>query len=159
MGTGISKAEEGGGTLRDGGPVGVNGPREAQDLGINIIHQEFSLVPDLTAAQNIYLGREPRKFGNSIIDDKALYVQAGELLDRLQIKIDPRSYLRDLSVARQQMVEIAKALSFESRILVMDEPTAALTDSEVETHFSLERRFVTQQTGVINTLPRLKEIK
>ena len=157
--TGIYKADEGGEILVDGEPIDVNGPREAQDLGINIIHQEFNLVPDLTAAQNIYLGREPRKFGNTLIDDKALYAQAGDLLDRLQIKIDPRSYLRDLSVARQQMIEIAKALSFDSRILVMDEPTAALTDSEVETLFTLVRNFVTERTGVIYISHRMNEIK
>lgn len=157
--TGIYKADEGGEILVDGKSIDVNGPREAQELGINIIHQEFNLVPDLTAAQNIYLGREPRKLGNSLIDDRALYRQAGELLDRLQIQIDPRSYLRDLSVARQQMIEIAKALSFDSRILVMDEPTAALTDTEVETLFTLVRSFVTEQTGVIYISHRMNEIK
>lgn len=157
--TGIYKADEGGEILVDGESIDVNGPREAQGFGINIIHQEFNLVPDLTVAQNIYLGREPRKFGNSLIDDKVLYAQAGGLLDRLQIKIDPRSYLRDLSVARQQMVEIAKALSFDSRILVMDEPTAALTDSEVQTLFTLVRNFVTEQTGVIYISHRMNEIK
>jgi ribose transport system ATP-binding protein len=157
--TGIYKADEGGAILVDGEPIDVNGPREAQHLGINIIHQEFNLVPDLTVAQNIYLGREPKKLRNSVIDDKTLYSRARELLDRLEIQLDPRTYLRDLSVARQQMVEIAKALSFDSRILVMDEPTAALTDSEVETLFTLVRNFVTDQTGVIYISHRMNEIK
>ena len=157
--TGIYKADEGGEILFDGQRIDVNGPREAQHLGISIIHQEFNLVPDLTVAQNIYLGREPRKFRNSLLDDGALYSQAKELLGRLEIQIDPRRYLRDLSVARQQMVEIAKAMSFDSRILVMDEPTAALTDSEVETLFTLVRNFVTDQTGVIYISHRMDEIK
>ena len=157
--TGIYKADEGGEMLVEGEPIDVNGPREAQDLGINIIHQEFNLVPDLTVAQNIYLGREPKKFGGSFIDDRALYSQTKELLGRLEIQIDPRTYLRELSVARQQMVEIAKALSFDSRILVMDEPTAALTDSEVETLFTLVRNFVTDETGVIYISHRMDEIK
>jgi len=157
--TGIYQADEGGQILVEGELIDVDGPREAQDLGINIIHQEFNLVPDLTVAQNIYLGREPKKFGGSLIDDRALNSQTGELLSRLDIPIDPRTYLRELSVARQQMVEIAKALSFDSRILVMDEPTAALTDSEVETLFTLVRNFVTDQTGVIYISHRMDEIK
>jgi len=157
--TGIYKADEGGEILVEGEPIDVNGPREAQDLGINIIHQEFNLVPDLTVAQNIYLGREPKKFGGSFIDDRALYSQTKELLDRLQIKIDPRTYVRELSVAGQQLVEIAKALSFDSRILVMDEPTSTLTDSEVETLFALVRNFVTDKTGAIYISHRMDEIK
>ena len=157
--TGIYKADEGGEILVEGTPIDVNGPREAQHLGINIIHQEFNLVPDLTVAQNIYLGREPKKFGAAFIDDRTLYAQTKALLERLEIQIDARTYVRDLSVARQQMVEIAKALSFDSRILVMDEPTAALTDSEVETLFALVRNFVTADTGVIYISHRMNEIK
>src|ERR1035437_7831578 len=95
--TGIYKADEGGEMLVEGEPIDVNGPREAQDLGINIIHQEFNLVPDLTVAQNIYLGREAKKFGGSFIDDRALDSQTKELIGRLEIQIDPRTYLRELS--------------------------------------------------------------
>jgi len=157
--TGIYHADEGGEILIEGELIHVASPREAQHLGISIIHQEFNLVPDLTVAQNIYLGREPKKFGGALLDDQALNLRAAELLGRLDIPIDTRAYLRDLSVARQQMVEIAKALSFESRILVMDEPTAALTDSEVETLFTLVRNFVTEQTGVIYISHRMEEIK
>ena len=157
--TGIYKADEGGEILVEGKSIDVNGPREAQDLGISIIHQEFNLVPDLTVAQNIYLGREPKKFAGSFVDDRALYSQAKELLGRLEIQIDPSTHLRELSVARQQMVEIAKALSFDSRILVMDEPTAALTDSEVDTLFTLVRNFVTDHSGVIYISHRMDEIK
>jgi ribose transport system ATP-binding protein len=157
--TGIYKADKGGEILVDGNVIEVSSPREAQNLGINIIHQELNLVPDLTVAQNIYLGREPRKYGGTFVDDKALYAQSKELLERLEIQIDARAHLRDLTVARQQMVEIAKALSFDSRILVMDEPTAALTDSEVETLFTLVRNFVAPETGVIYISHRMNEIK
>jgi ribose transport system ATP-binding protein len=157
--TGIYKADEGGEILVAGQPIDVNGPREAQELGINIIHQEFNLVPDLTVAQNIYLGREPKKFAGSFVDDRAMNSHAMELLGRLEIEINPSTHLRELSVARQQMVEIAKALSFDSRILVMDEPTAALTDSEVETLFTLVRNFVTDRSGVIYISHRMDEIK
>lgn len=157
--TGIYTADEGGEILVEGKIVDVRHPREAQDLGINIIHQEFNLVPDLTVAQNIYLGREPKKLGRLFIDDRALYAQTKELLDRLQININPRAYVGNLLVAGQQLVEIAKALSFDSRILVMDEPTATLTDSEVQTLFTLVRNFVTEKTGVIYISHRMDEIK
>ena len=157
--TGIYKADEGGEILVEGTPIDVRSPREAQQLGLNIIHQEFNLVPDLTVAQNIYLGREPRRFGGSFVDDRALYVQTEALLARLGIKLDGRTAVGGLSVAGQQLVEIAKALSFDSRVLVMDEPTSALTDSEVETLFTLVRSFVTEKTGVIYISHRMDEIK
>src|ERR1035437_5114164 len=102
--TGIYKADEGGEILVEGKSIDVNGPREAQDLGINIIHQEFNLVPDLTVAQNIYLGREPKKFAGSFVDDRALYSQTKELLGRLEIQIDRRRNLRELWVPGHQMV-------------------------------------------------------
>ena len=157
--TGIYSMDEGGAVLLEGAPVEVNGPREAQHLGLSIIHQEFTLVPDLSVAQNIFLGREPRTFGGAGVDDRKLNAQAGALLERLEIKIDPGTMVRTLSVARQQMVEIAKALSFDSRVLVMDEPTATLTDSEIHTLFTLVRGFVTPRTGVIYISHRMDEIK
>ena len=157
--TGIYKADEGGEILVEGEPIDVNSPREAQQLGLNIIHQEFNLVPDLTVAQNIYLGREPRRLGRLFVDHRARHAQTKKLLDRLEIKLDGRSYVGGLSVAGQQLVEIAKALSFDSRVLVMDEPTSALTDSEVDTLFTLVRSFVTDKTGVIYISHRMDEIK
>ncbi|MCV2394256.1 sugar ABC transporter ATP-binding protein [Actinotalea sp. M2MS4P-6] len=157
--TGIYTMDEGGEILLEGAPVEVEGPREAQHLGLSIIHQEFTLVPDLSVAQNIYLGREPRAFARMAVDDRKLNARAKELLDRLEIKIDPATVVRELSVARQQMVEIAKALSFDSRVLVMDEPTATLTDSEIHTLFELVRGFVTPKTGVIYISHRMDEVK
>ena len=119
-------------------------PRHAQELGICIIHQEFNLMPDLTVAQNIFIGREQRGAG-IFLDDRALNRRAQELFDRLGLALDPAELVGDLTVARQQMVEIAKALSFDAQVLIMDEPTAALNDAEVDVLFELIRRFVTPE--------------
>jgi ribose transport system ATP-binding protein len=133
-------------------------PRHAESLGISIIHQEFNLMPDLTVAQNIYIGREPRT-GRFFTRDRALNRAAGQLLDRLGLALDPRALVGSLTVAKQQMVEIAKALSHEARVLVMDEPTAALNDAEVEVLHGLIRRFVSPSTGVIYISHRMDELK
>lgn len=124
------------GTIRiDGREVEIAGPAEAKRLGISIIHQEMNLMPDLTVAQNIFLGREPRR--GPMLDEKALNRSTARLLADLGIPLDPRRRVSDLTVAAQQMVEIAKALSVDARVLIMDEPTSALTDTEVETLFGL----------------------
>jgi ribose transport system ATP-binding protein len=132
-------------------------PRHAQELGISIIHQELNLMPDLTVAQNIYIGREPR-IGGILLSEGALNRRTRDLLARLGLPLEPTDLVGDLTVARQQMVEIAKALSFDARVLVMDEPTAALNEVEVGTLFGLIRRFVTPQTGVIYISHRMHEL-
>ncbi|HLU58698.1 MAG TPA: sugar ABC transporter ATP-binding protein [Pseudonocardia sp.] len=142
----------------DGKPLVVSGPRDALEKGISIIHQEFNLMPDLTVAQNIFIGREPRA-GRFFLGDRALEAQAAELLDRLHMPLTPRERVGDLTVAKQQMVEIAKALSYEPRILIMDEPTAALNDAEVRTLHDLIRRFIGPETGVIYISHRMDELK
>ncbi|GHF40835.1 ribose transport system ATP-binding protein [Amycolatopsis bartoniae] len=155
--SGIHTAEAG--NFRLGGePYEPAGPRHALELGISIIHQEFNLVPHLTVAQNIFIGREPRR-ARLLLDERRLNADAAELLDRLHLKLDPRAVVGGLSVASQQMVEIAKALSYEPRVLIMDEPTAALNDAEVETLHELIRRFVRPGTGVIYISHRMEEIK
>lgn len=131
-------------------------PKHAQELGISIIHQEFNLMSDLTVAENIFIGREYKKYG--ILDTRRQNREAQELLDRLDLPLNAKSKVDTLSVAQQQMVEIAKALSFDARILIMDEPTAALNDAEVETLFSMIRRFVSPDTGVIYISHRMPEI-
>lgn len=133
-------------------------PGHAESLGISIIHQEFNLMPDLTVAQNIYIGREPRT-GGFFTRDRELNRAAGHLLDGLGLALDPRVLVGSLTVAKQQMVEIAKALSHEARVLVMDEPTAALNDTEVEVLHGLIRRFVSPSTGVIYISHRMDELK
>ncbi|NLU71944.1 sugar ABC transporter ATP-binding protein [Streptomyces sp. HNM0575] len=123
----------------DGEPVRITGPRHAQRLGVSIIHQEFNLMPDLTVAQNIFIGREPR--GRLLLDERALNDRARELIERLELPLDPRRRVGTLTVAQQQMVEIAKALSYDAKVLIMDEPTAALNDAEVRVLHALIRRF------------------
>ncbi|AIJ23688.1 sugar ABC transporter ATP-binding protein [Amycolatopsis methanolica] len=155
--SGIHTADAG--RFRLGGePYQPAGPRHALELGISIIHQEFNLVPHLTVAQNIFIGREPRR-GRLLLDERKLNADAAELLDRLHLRLDPRAVVGELTVANQQMVEIAKALSYDPRVLIMDEPTAALNDAEVETLHELIRRFVRPGTGVIYISHRMEEIK
>ena len=135
----------------------LDGPRHAQEQGISIIHQEFNLMPDLTVAQNIFIGREERGAG-IFLDDRALNRRAQELFDRLGLALDPAEPVERLTVARQQMVEIAKALSFDAKVLIMDEPTAALNDAEVDVLFELIRRFRSPETGVIYISHRMEEL-
>jgi ribose transport system ATP-binding protein len=148
---------DGGEFFLGGQPYTPSSPRHAQELGISIIHQELNLMPDLTVAQNIFIGREPRVAG-VFLSDGALNRRTRELLGRLGLPLEPTELVGDLTVARQQMVEIAKALSFNARVLIMDEPTAALNDVEVTTLFGLIRRFVTATTGVIYISHRMHEL-
>ncbi len=144
--------------LLDGEPVAITGPRHATEFGISIIHQEFNLVPHLTVAQNIFIGREPRLL-RMFLDERRLVRDAHGLIDRLRLPLDPNAVVGGLTVANQQMVEIAKALSYEPKVLIMDEPTAALNDAEVATLHELIRRFVRPDTGVIYISHRMEEIK
>ncbi|QAY63476.1 sugar ABC transporter ATP-binding protein [Xylanimonas allomyrinae] len=145
------------GTFRlRGEPLTVSGPRDALQQGISIIFQEFNLLPHLTVAQNILIGREPRT--GPFVSERALVRQAGELVERLGLPLDVRAVVGGLTVAKQQMVEIAKALSYDARVLIMDEPTAALNDAEVETLHGLIRRFTSPETGVIYISHRMDEL-
>jgi ribose transport system ATP-binding protein len=141
----------------NGEPYDPISPKHAQELGISIIHQEFNLMPDLTVAQNIFIGREERGAG-IFLDDRALNRRARELFDRLSLALDPAEPVARLTVARQQMVEIAKALSFDAKVLIMDEPTAALNDAEVDVLFELIERFRSPETGVIYISHRMEEL-
>lgn len=149
---------------RDGGDIYVNGerceitsPRSAQDLGIGMIHQELSLMLDLTVAQNIFVGREPRlRFGR--LNESLLNRRAVEIFDSMHLSLDPRAMADSLTIAKQQMVEIAKALSFRSRILIMDEPTAALNDAEIEELFVTIRRLRSEGVGIIYISHKMDEL-
>ena len=148
------------GTIEVGGQqVEVPNPRAGRDLGISMIHQELLLANHLTVAQNIYLGREPRGRLSFTIDDKAQVRQTAELVDRLGLKLDPTAKCGDLKVAQQQMVEIAKALSLDANVLIMDEPTAALTDTEIEELFRIIRSLREQGKGVVHISHRLEELR
>lgn len=133
------------------------GPRESQQAGIGIIHQELNLLPELTIAENIFLGREPiGAFGN--IDWRRLYADAQGLLDRLQIRHSPKTRVGDLSIGGQQMVEIAKALSFNADVIIMDEPTDALTDTETRALFRVIEELRQSGCGIVYISHRLAEI-
>ncbi|MDR0283971.1 MAG: sugar ABC transporter ATP-binding protein [Propionibacteriaceae bacterium] len=154
--TGIYTRESGKFWL-DGEPLDVRNPREAEQRGLSIIHQELNLVPHLTVAENIWLGREPRA-GGVFTRPAAQIRRTQELLDRLGLDLDPKALVSGLSVAKQQMVEIAKALSFDAKVLIMDEPTSALNEAEVAALHHLIRRFVTPTTGVVYITHRMAEL-
>jgi ribose transport system ATP-binding protein len=141
-----------------GEPIEFHHPQEAQEKGISIIYQEFNLLPDRTVAQNVFLGREPTR--NGLIDTQTLNRQTVEVLKRLEADemISPHEDVSNLSVAEQQLVEIAKALSFDSKVLIMDEPTAALATSEVETLTELVHKLKAEGMAVIFISHRFKEI-
>src|SRR5437879_7900884 len=148
--------------LLRGVEVDIPTPRAARDLGISIIHQELSLMRHLTVAQNIYIGREPRRGGGPLrflLDDDRTNQQTFDLLNRLNIKLDPRAKVGELTVAMQQMVEIARALSLNTEVLIMDEPTAALTDTEIAALFDIIRQLKGQGVGVVHISHRLEELK
>ena len=146
------------GTLAiDGQPVILNGPNAAREAGISIIYQEPTLFPDLTVAENIFMGRQPLRAGRRI-DRPAMNLSAGEIFTRLGVALDPQRIARGLSVADQQIVEIAKALSSNSNVLVMDEPTAALTTVEVERLFEVIRALRREGAAVLFISHRLEEV-
>ncbi len=142
-----------------GKEVDIPSPRAAQHLGIGIIHPELNLMPHLTVAQNIFIGREPRTGLRFMLDEKAINEQTEQLFEMMHLKLDPRTKVSDLTVAKQQMVEIAKALSFKSEVLIMDEPTAALTDTEIEDLFRIIRQLREKGVGIVHISHRMDEIK
>ena len=145
--------------LYQGCEVDIPTPRAAQDLGISMIHQELNLVSHLTLAQNVFIGREPRKAVRFMLDEAKINAQTQELFDLMHLRLDPRTRAADLTVAKQQMVEIAKALSFNSQVLIMDEPTAALTESEIEELFRIIRQLRGKGVGIVYISHRLEELK
>jgi ribose transport system ATP-binding protein len=151
--------KDAGRTLYKGKEVEIQNPRAAQNLGISMIHQELNLMPHLTVAQNMFIGREPRQSARFMLDEKAINAQAEEVFALMRLNIDPHVKVRDLTVAKQQMVEIAKALSFNSEVLIMDEPTAALTDTEIDELFRIIRDLRAKGVGVVHISHRLEELK
>jgi len=130
--------------------------RDSDKAQIAVIYQELSLVKDMSVAENIFLGREPRRFG--IVNWERLYSGAQKLLDDLHLPIDPLTPVRNLGIGQQQLVEIAKALSQDARIVVLDEPTAALTDSEVETLFAILNNLRARGVAMIYISHKLDEV-
>jgi D-xylose transport system ATP-binding protein len=130
--------------------------RDSENAGVAVIFQELSLIKELTIGENIFLGREPRRFG--VIKWEELYSRAQKLLDELNLSLDPRTPVGHLGIGQQQLVEIAKALSQEARILVLDEPTAALADAEVETLFRIIDGLRARGVGMIYISHKLDEV-
>jgi ribose transport system ATP-binding protein len=140
----------------DGQPIEITSPQDSQRAGIGIIYQEFNLVPAMTVRENIFLGQEPARV--SIIPAGKERRRARELFERIGVELDPDALVRDLTVAQQQVVEIAKALSLDSRIIVMDEPSAALSPREVQGLFKIVEELKSQGIGVVYVSHRLDEI-
>lgn len=155
--TGVYK-EDAGEILHKGKTVKINSPKKAQDLGISIIYQELNLMPHLTVAENVFIGREEKKH-NFFVDKQKLNQKTKDFLEMLNINLDPQAKVKDLTVAKQQMVEIIKALSYQSEVLIMDEPTASLTDSEIEDLFRIVKRLRNEGVGIIYISHRLEELK
>ncbi|MEB7586766.1 ribose ABC transporter ATP-binding protein RbsA [Serratia rubidaea] len=140
-----------------GKEVAFHGPKASQDAGIGIIHQELNLIPQLTIAENIFLGREfVNRFGR--IDWKRMYAEADKLLKRLNLRYSSHRLVGELSIGDQQMVEIAKVLSFESQVIIMDEPTDALTDTETASLFKVINELKAAGCGIVYISHRMKEI-
>ncbi|QGU94655.1 ATP-binding cassette domain-containing protein [Clostridium bovifaecis] len=137
--------------------VKFSSTKEAQDMGISMIYQEFNLIPYLSIAENIFLGRQPmNKFG--IIDWNKLNEEAKKLLERVGLNVNPTTLVKDISVAEAQMVEIVKCLSINSKVIIMDEPTAALLDEEIEKLFENIRKLTSEGIAVIYISHRMEEI-
>ena len=148
---------DGGEMLVHGEPVDFHSPHDARDAGIAVIYQEPTLFPDLSIAENVVMGYHPLgRFKR--IDRRAMHAQVQGLLDRLGVRLDSERPVRGLSIADQQIVEIAKALSFEARVLIMDEPTAALSGPEVERLFSVVRNLREHGSAVLFISHRLEEV-
>jgi rhamnose transport system ATP-binding protein len=154
--SGVHPADEGVLTL-DGQPLKLTGPADARAAGIAVIYQEPTLFPDLSVAENIFMGRQPLR-GLRRIDAAAMRTRAAELFARLGVHLDPDRPARGLSIADQQLVEIAKALSFDARVLVMDEPTAALSGVEVERLFAVARSVRDSGAAVLFISHRFDEV-
>jgi len=156
--TGFYKQDSGRIFLR-GEEIHPRNPGEAQALGISFIHQHFNLAPNLTVAENIFLGREPRRFkALRIVDKEEMQRKTGEILDLLGVDISPGALVGSLSVAQRQIVEIAKALSRDASLIIMDEPTSALDRDETERLFSIVRRLKSREISTIFITHRLEEV-
>lgn len=141
----------------EGKEVEFTNPREAQDAGIVIVHQELNMMGHLTVAQNIFIGRE--YMNGKLIDDKKMNEEAKKLFDQLGINIDPKETMSRLTVGKQQMCEIAKAISHEAKVIIFDEPSAALTEAEIEELFKIIRDLRDKQMGIVYISHRMDEIK
>ncbi len=154
---GIYTADEGEIVFEDE-TVQISTPRDAIQLGISMIHQELNPIPYMTVGENIFVGREPKKYRFGIVDKKKLYDQAKQVFDQNNMNIEARREMRSLRVAEAQMVEIAKATSHRSSIIIMDEPTSAITDAEVEKLFQIIEHLTSRGVSIIYISHKMDEI-
>ena len=154
--TGIYQKDSGSITYK-GQEIAFHNTREAQDAGVVIVHQELNMVGDLTVAQNIFIGREPKK--GFRVDDKKMIEDSRKLFKDLNIEIDPREKMSNLTVGKQQMCEIAKAISHKAEIIIFDEPSAALTEKEIADLFVIIRDLRAKNYGIVYISHRMDEIK
>ena len=150
-------SKDAGSIIYEGKEVEFHNPKEAQDAGIVIVHQELNMMNHLTVAQNIFIGREFMR--GKLINDAKMNEEARKLFDQLHIDIDPAARMGDLTVGKQQMCEIAKAISHKAKVIIFDEPSAALTEAEIEEMFKIIRDLREQQMGIVYISHRMDEIK
>ncbi|HPE68708.1 MAG TPA: sugar ABC transporter ATP-binding protein [Thermotogota bacterium] len=155
--SGIYRATEGE-VFFEGTPADIQDPRDAMEKGISTIPQEFNLIPDLNVFENIFLGKEYRKVGG-LLDKRRMVERTDQLLSELQTSVSPTEMIQDLSVAQKQMVEFAKALAYQSKLLIMDEPTTVLTGTEIKVLFEIMEQLRNQGVGIIYISHKLKEVK
>ncbi|MDR0718891.1 MAG: sugar ABC transporter ATP-binding protein [Treponema sp.] len=146
--------------LLEGKPVDLGSPLKSQQIGISIIYQELNLLLNMNIAENIFLGREQKRNGafGEFVDKRMMHKKARELLDRVGLDVDTATLVGRLSTAQKQMVEVAKSLSFNAKLIIMDEPTSSLTDKETEILFSIIRALRSQGVSIIFITHRLREI-
>jgi len=152
---GIHKCDSGTVSIM-GEKIDITSPRHAQELGVAMIHQELSPIPEMTVAENIYLGREPKK--GMFLDYAAMYSDTEKLLASLKVQINPKAIVGSLKVADQQLIEIAKAISLNAEIIIMDEPTSAITNKEVENLFAIIQDLKDHGKGIIYISHKMDEI-
>ena len=156
--SGIYKKDSGE-IIYKGKPVNIPNPFEAQKLGIGIIHQELNLMPHLTVAENIFIGREDRFPGGIFLNNKKLVSATIELLKELELNLNPNDIVGELTIAKQQMVEIAKAVSYRGSVIIMDEPTSSLTPAETDALFKIIRSLKAAGKGIVYISHRLEELE
>ena len=149
--------KDSGSIIYEGKEVEFHNAREAQDAGVIIVHQELNMMGHLTVAQNIFVGREPMK--GIRVDDKKMIADSEALFKKLNIDIDPRETMSKLTVGKQQMCEIAKAISKDAKVIIFDEPSSALTDAEIEELFKIISDLRDRQLGIVYISHRMDEIK
>lgn len=142
----------------EGKMVRFASPREGLDAGISVIHQELSVIEDLTVAENIFLDNAPRRMGGAFMDFSRLYKDAADLLEKYKIKLRPKQMVRDLSAAMQQLIEILRAVSRDARVIIMDEPTSSLSKEETNILFSIIKELQKKGIAIIYISHRMEEI-